>query len=110
MSFLKKNSITIKVRYLGKLKILDNQAALSEVIGDNPKVLPPNTIPSQDITTTARILDYFGKRCNLDVYMHMCRRYYVRHNLVDNLLSIQDVCCQISEIKQEQKYRNGKLV
>ena len=43
-----KDSNNIKVGYFGKLKFLDNQAAFTEVFGDKPTIIAPNTITSQD--------------------------------------------------------------
>ena len=90
-----KNSNTIKVRYFRKLEFLDNQAEFAGVFGDNPTIIPLNPVMLQDNTTTSRSLYSFGKRCKLNIFMDMFRRYYVGHNLVDNALNFQDVCRQI---------------
>ena len=110
MSVLFKESNNTKVGYFGKLEFLDNQAALDEVFGDKRTIIAPNIITSQDTTSAARILYSFGKKCKVHVFLHIFRKYYVRHDSLDNSLSVQDLCRQISEIKQEQKYKNGKLM
>ena len=40
----------------------------------------------------------------------MCWKYYLGHDIVDNSLSTQDVCHQVSDLKQEWRYRNGRIV
>ena len=92
------------------MEFLDNQAVFAEVFGDKPTIIPQNIVMLQDTTTTARSLYLFGEKCKLDVFMHMCRKYYVVHNSVDNSLIIQDVCCKIIEIKKEWKDKNGMLM
>ena len=99
MSVLFKNSNTIKGGYLGILENLVNLAAFAEVFGENPTILPLNPVILQDTMKKYRSLYYSDEKCKFDVSMHMCRRYYVGHNLVDISLSIQDMCCQISEVK-----------
>ena len=96
--------------YFGKLEFLDIKAAFAEVFGDKPTILPPNPVMLQDTTTAAKSLYYFFNKWKLYVFMHMCRRYHVWHDLVHNSLIIQDVCRQISEIKQECKVINGDLM
>ena len=110
MSVLFKNGTNIKIGYFGKLEFLDNQTTFTEVFGDKPTILVPNIDIYQDSTSIARSLYSFGEKCNLDVFLYMCRKYYVGHDSIDNLLSVQDVCRQISEIKQEWKNKNGILM
>ena len=110
MSVLFKNGTNIKIGYFGKLEFLDNQTTFTEVFGDKPTILVPNIDIYQDSTSIARRLYSFGEKCNLDVFLYMCRKYYVGHDSIDNLLSVQDVCRQISEIKQEWKNKNGILM
>ena len=88
--------VTLKLVILGKLELLDNQAAFAEVFGDKPKIISPNIITSKDITSTARSLYYFGEKCKLDLFLHVCRKYYVGHISVENSLIIKEVCHKIS--------------
>ena len=46
----------------------------------------------------------------MDACIHICRKYYVGHNIVYNYLRTQDVCCRISYLKQEWRDRNGRTV
>ena len=96
MGILFKDSSNIKVGYFGKLGFLVNQAAFSEVFGDNPIILYTNVTTSQDSKSTDRILYSFGEKCKLDVFLHMCKKYYVVHNSVDNSLRFEDLYGQIS--------------
>ena len=90
--FLKKTSNTIKVGYFGKLEILDNQAAFAGLFVDKPTILAPNPVMLQNNTMADRSLYYFGKKYKLDVFMNMCRRYYVVHDSVENSLSVKEMC------------------
>ena len=100
MSVVFFNRNIVKVGYFGKLGFFDNQAAFAEVFGDKPTTIDPDIITSQYTTSTARRLYFFVKNCKLDVFLHMCRKYYVGYDSVDNSLSVQDLCRQISEIKK----------
>ena len=95
-SVLFEDSNNVKVGFIGKLEFLDNQAAFAEVFGDKPKIISPNIITSKDITSTARSLYYFGEKCKLDLFLHVCRKYYVGHISVENSLIIKEVCHKIS--------------
>ena len=79
-SFLFKNGTTIKIGYCGKLEFLDNQETFNEVFGDKPTIIPPNIDTSQNSTSIARSLYSFGEKCKLDVFLHICRKYYVRQD------------------------------
>ena len=102
-----KNSINIKIGYLGQLEFSDNQATFTEVFGKKPTILAPNIDTSQDSTSTARILYSFGDKFKLDVFLHMWRKYYVGQDSIDNSLRVQDMCRHISEIKQEKINKMG---
>ena len=84
--------ITLKLVILVKLDFLDNQEYFAEVFGDNPIIISPNVITSQDFTSTARILYSFGDKYKLYVFIHICRKYYFGNDSIDNSLSVQDVC------------------
>ena len=80
---------------------MDNQSNFSGLSGEKPKILSPNIDILQDSTSTAIIIYSLGENCKFDVFLHMCRKYYVGHDSIDTSLSVQDVSRQIPEIKQE---------
>ena len=110
MSVLLKNGTNIKIGYFGKLQLLDNQEIFTEVFGNKPTIIAPNKDTSQYFTSAARRIYAFGEKCKLDVFLHMCRKYYVGHDSIYNSLRIHDVCCQISEINKKIKNKNGILM
>ena len=98
MSVLFKDSKNIKVGYFGILVFLDNQAAFDEVFGGKPTILDTNIITLQDSTSTSMRLYYFVEKCKLGVFLHICRKYYVGHESVDNSFIVQDMYHHLSEI------------
>ena len=96
MSVIFMNSNNIKVGSFGKLEFLDNQAAFTAVFRDKPTILAPNIDTPQYSTSTASILYSLEENCKLDVFLHMCRKYYARHDSIDNSLSVKYLCRQIS--------------
>ena len=99
-SILLKDSSNIKVGYFGKLVFLDNQVVFAKYFWDKPKSIAPNIITSQYTISKARSLYSLWEKWNLDVFLHMCGKYYVGHDSVDNSSRVKYLCCQISIIKQ----------
>ena len=105
----KKQNNNVMIGYFGKLSFLDNQTDFAVTFGSKPTLLPPNPT-SREHTVTAKTLYAYGEKCKLDVFLAMCRKYYVGHDSVDNSLSTQDVCRQISSLKQDYKDNHGRLL
>ena len=110
MSVIYKNVNNIKIGYLGTLVFLDNQETFSGMFGDKPTIIAQNINTSQDSASTSQSLYSFGEKCKLDVLLHTLGKYYVGHNSIDNSLSVQDVCYQVSELKQEWENENWILM
>ena len=88
MSILFNNkSNEVKFSYIGKLEFLDNQKKFEKTFGDKP--LNP---VSQYSSTALKRLYAYSEKCKLDVFLHMCRKYYMVHDSVDIYLSTQEVC------------------
>ena len=110
MSVLFNDSNNIKGGYFGKLELFDTQADFSEVFGDKPTIISPNTTTSKYTISTARSLYPFGEKFKLDLFLHMCRKYYFGHDSVEKSLIVQDMCHQISEVKKKWKEKNRILM
>ena len=70
-------AIILKLVILAKLEFLDIQATFIEVFGGKPTILVPNIDTSQDSTSIDRSLYLFEEKFKFDVFLHMCRKYYV---------------------------------
>ena len=84
----------VKVGHFGKLEFLDNQKEFEKTFGYKQNILPPNPV-SQYSSNGATFLYAYSEKCKLDVFIHICRTFYVGCNSVDNYLSIKDVCHRI---------------
>ena len=100
-----RQSNEVKVGYFGKLYFIDNKKYFEKMFGDKPTIFPPNPM-SQDSSTVMKIPYLYIEKCKLDVFLLICRKYYVGANSVDNSLSTQDVCCPISYLIQDLRDRD----
>ena len=46
----------------------------------------------------------------MDVYLHACCKFYIGSSNIDKNTSAQEVCREISDIRQEWKDKYGKLI
>ena len=88
---------------------MDKQDEFDKVFGNNPVLLPPNPT-SVDGATTAKLLLDFSELCRLNVYLHACRKFYVGGSNIDKNTSAQEVCREISDLRQEWKDKHGNLI
>ena len=88
---------------------MNKQAEFDEVFGKNPVLLPPN-LTSVDSSTTAKFLLDFSELCRLDIYRHACRKFNVGGSKIDQHTSAQEVCREISDLRQEWKDKHGKII
>ena len=79
--------VTLKLIF-GKVDYFDNLASFAEFFGDKPKSSAPKITMLQDSTSTASSLYSFGRKCELDVFLYLFKKYYVRHDSVDNSLYV----------------------
>ena len=91
MNLLFSNIFNSKIGYYGGLEFLDKQAEFDEVFGKNPVLLPPNPT-SVDSSTTAKLLLDFSELCQLNVYLHTYRKFYIGSSNIDKHTSAQEVC------------------
>ena len=63
-----------------------------------------------DSATTTKILLDFSELCRLGVYLHACRKCYVGSSNIDKNTNVQEVCREISGLRQEWKDKHGKLI
>ena len=88
---------------------MDKNDEFDKVFGKNPILLPPNPT-SVDSATTSKILLDFSELCHLDVYLRACRKFYVGSSNINKNTSAQEVCREISDLRQEWKDKHGKLI
>ena len=88
---------------------MDKNDEFDKVFGKNPILLPPNPT-SVDSATTSKILLDFSELCRLDVYLRACRKFYVGSSNINKNTSVQEVCREISDLRQEWKDKHGKLI
>ena len=99
----------ILIGYFGDLDFIDNQGKFDSTFGSNPVILP--TIPTKpEHTNAAQLLLDLSEQCRLDVYLNACRKFYVGTTIVDRTTSMMEVCREISELRQEYKDSNGRMV
>ena len=75
----------------GGLEFLDKQDEFDKIFGKNPVLLAPNPT-LVDSSTTAKLLLDFSELYRLDVYLHVCYKYYVGSSNIDKNTSEQEVC------------------
>ena len=63
-----------------------------------------------DSAITAKLLLDFSEQCHLDIYLHAYRKFYVGSSNIDKNTSAQEVCREISDLRQEWKDKHGKLI
>jgi len=73
-------------------------------------VLLPSKPTSIDGIVTAKLLLEFSDQCRLDIYLHVCRKFYVGNTKVDENTSMIEVCREISGLSQEWRDSNGKMI
>ena len=56
------------------------------MFGDKQTILPPKP-GSQDSSAVTKSLYAYSEKRKLDVFLHMCRKYYVGNDIVDISLS-----------------------
>ena len=88
---------------------MDKNDEFYKVFGKNSILLPPNPT-SVDSATTSKILLDFSELCRLDVYLRACRKFYVGSSNINKNTSTQEVCREISDLRQEWKDKHGKLI
>ena len=77
-----------KTGYYDGLEFLDKQDDFDKVFGYKPVLLPPNPT-SVASSTTANLLLNLSELCRLDVYLHVCRKFYVGSSNIDKNVSTQ---------------------
>ena len=98
-----------KTGYYGSLEFLEKQDEFDKVFGKNSVLLPPNST-SLDSFTTAKLLLNSSELCRLDLYLHEYRKFYVGKSNIGKNTSAQEVCREISDLRQELKDKYGKLI
>ena len=92
-------STDTKRGFYGVFDFLDNQAAFLKTCGTGLGPLPENP-KNGNCLSYQRILRGYGKKCKLDIFLHLCRLNYVGHDNVDVTMHTQEVCQRISHLRQ----------
>ena len=78
---------------------LDNQTEFGKTFGAPPTLVPSKPTETKNVSAVLMLHKLSEKR-KLHMFMHLCMLDLVGHEKVDPSLSVVEVCCQISGVKQ----------
>ena len=88
---------------------MDKPDEFDKVFGKYPVSLPPNPT-SVDVSTTVKLLLNFSELCRLDVYLYAYRKFMSVVLILKKISNAQEVCREISDLRQEWKDKHGKII
>ena len=107
MKKLFKQKVGTRTGYYGKLNFFNTQSAFNQIFGIQPKIYH-DFENNGDARYAKRVITRFIDECCLDIFIAVCRMYYIVTNNDDINFYVQEVCNDIALLRHTCRYKKGR--